>query len=403
MKSLKYLMLLAAFAIVGLSSCTKEDVKIDEKDPTEVTPEEGTQNPLMNNISSRSDGALDLACFTIDFPFSLIVGDEQVEITSDDDFIAVFDNLTDSIFIDFVYPLDITYDDETTAVIASGEELGLAFAACLPDDGWGVDSTYTGEDIFPAFLINTEELCYDLVYPVSLTDMEGNDYSANSEDEFIELMAVADDFLFFTFPLILEDEFGEQHVADGPEILFELLTLCEGTVDTTFSYGGEVGCYDINYPFTVTLADGSEVTVNDHDELCALMIESEITGFVYPITLIDLDGAELVINSDEELEEALTACWDEPPFGGDIDLAVLLSGASDFDGNCYDINFPISVNIDSVSTSITSLEELVELFLNPAGDFAQLVYPVSVTLIASGEVVAIENVEQLFAILEDCE
>ena len=117
MKSIKYLVVFAIAVIFSISSCTKDNSIIDITDPKPVTPKETSSNPLVNRGTTGEEG-LDMGCFTIKFPFELSVNGTNVSINSEDDFNSVLDNLNqedslliDSAFIDFVYPLEITYND----------------------------------------------------------------------------------------------------------------------------------------------------------------------------------------------------------------------------------------------------------------------------------------------------
>jgi len=407
MKTFRYLFLLFALASIGLVSCTKEDVTTTTvDDPEIVDPQEGVTNPLVNSMSSGSEDGMDLGCFVIDFPFALMIGDDVVEVDADSDFEVLFASTDENTFVDFVYPFNITYADGSTEVIESGEELGEAFATCIPDEGWGYDSTFTEDLDFPAFLITADDYCYDIVYPITLTDLEGEGYTVASEDDFIDLIATTSTILFFDFPLMLIDDDVTVDVADSDE-LFEALLSCvddgEG-FDTTWNYGGEIGCYGVEFPFTAVLADGSTVQVDNHDELCALMIEGPIVGFEYPLTLIRADGSTLVVNSEEEFITALDDCWDGPSVGGEIDpsLIVLLSGSNEAgEVGCYDINWPLSFDYDDDIVSIASIDELVDY--SDVLPELTLIYPVSVNLNDGGETVELASIEDTLQLVENCQ
>jgi len=203
MKDFKIFILFSFLFAIGLTSCTKENVTNEEVTKEETEIETGVNNSLVDNIESRDgENGCVLACFTIDYPFSLDIDGVITEITEETDVEAI---VAGAEFVDFVYPFDITYEDGSTVVINDGLELGEAFATCIPDDGWEPnDSINWPENAFPAFLFDSESNgCFDPVYPMNLTDLEGIDYTVNSEAEFIDLLAGVseNDFLFFGYPL----------------------------------------------------------------------------------------------------------------------------------------------------------------------------------------------------------
>ena len=393
-------------ASLFITSCTKEDIANEEIDPIEETEvEQLTDNPLVDDIEARSTGdGAELACFVIDYPFSLSVDGEISEIDSEEDLEAVFADLTGQEIVDFVYPFDITYEDGTTESIADAEALGEAFATCIPDDGWDPGSGGQDDCGFPAYLITQDEGCYDLVYPITLVDSyTGETTEVSSDEDFIAAITNTESILLFQFPLTLVDEDGVESTATDADGLFQLLVDCEyeggGSVDTVISVGGDIACYDIEFPFSVSLVDGSEVEVEDNDEFLSLMLEGNVVSFVYPITLLDEEGEMITVNSDEDLMEAFNDCG----YGGtplDIALPFLLSGdntANDGFG-CYDIIYPLTLVDDNAIIELQSLDEAI----NATMEFplAELQFPVSVTN-SDGEVVTIESIEDLFLTLEN--
>ena len=401
-------MLLVVFGI-GFTSCTKEDVIVDETENPVVEVESGVVNPLIDNLASLSSGSdegVELACFVIDFPFSLDIDGEITEVTTEEELATALESLTEQSFVDFVYPLDVTYDDGTEESIADGEALGEAFASCIPDDGWTVDTTTVSEDAFPAFLFTAEEGCFDLVYPVTLTGLDGDVYTADSEEDFIELLADATDILFFDFPITIVGEDGEQVIESGEE-LFEAFASCweDGTgYDTTWTYGGDIGCYGVEFPFSVVLANGNTVEVNNHDELCALMIEGTIAEFVYPLNLIDAEGNVIAVNSQEELDAALADCWGDGGVFAEPDLAyvILLTASNDGDGlGCFDIVYPINLlDTEGNTIAVNSHEELAELSFT---EMVTVEYPFSIIPNTTEVTTVISSLEDLEAVLFDCE
>ena len=401
-KLLKQISLVAVLALL-MTSCGKDiDTKTIEEG--EITPTTTTeQNSLLTrSTTSSTETGLSFDCFEVQYPFSLIDGEGvSHEVDSDEALLALMES--DIEIFDFEYPVTITYEDGSTNEVNNGEELGEAFASCLPN-GWT-------EDLFPAYLINQEISCFDLVYPLDLQDLEDNVIAVDSEEAFIE--AIAGEPMFFVFPLTIVNEEGEITVENIDELLNALFTCNEYDIDTTWSgFDFEfIGCYEITFPFDVVLEDGSVVTVNDHMEYCDLLLLGEVVNFAYPLTLTNEEGEEIVVNSDEELNGALEGCWEYgggyPEFLGDAAILIIGSQADSTGLACYTINFPISVNeLDPISGEVTENIEVnneEELFvLEGITEFYSLNYPISITLIDSEEVVELNSIEELLDLLATC-
>ena len=402
MKSLKNILFLAIMALM-IVSCGKEN--IDEKDV--IVPDTDVENiesnPLINRGSSSTGDGLLLDCFTITYPFSFIdIDDVTYEVASDEDLEIL--SLDESlVIVDFVYPLNVVEENGEESQVADGEELSELFASCLPAGGWE-------EGDFPAYLINYDNSCYNLVYPLSLEKLSGEVVEVENEEDFNA--TIAEEPAFFVFPIELLHEDGTVVVINNIDEVFEALISCNGfeTGDTTgwdwesgFEY---IGCYHVEFPLDVVLANGEVVTVNDHMELCDLMLQGEIVSYAYPLTLIDEDGEVVVVNDEDELNELLNECW-EGPSGSDLflELLVLLEGVDENDGGsgCYDISFPIQVELlDGTFEDYNSNQELFDLLFSGREDLCCLVFPFDVTYTSSGDTVTVEDMEDLFQLVTGC-
>ena len=407
--------------MITFTSCTKDPVSdsTTTEIPTEI--DEDQYNPLLDNIENRDDleEGLNLGCFSIDTPFSLDVDGTIVEINTFEDLENAFDfDSSDvAVNVDFVYPLAITYEDGETAELANGEALGEAFALCIPDEGWEQPDSTGFDGSFPAFLITELNSCYELVYPVTLQDFDGTTYTANSEDELVDLLAT-EEFLEFVLPISLDGEDGVVTATTVDE-LFDLLIACqdqpwEGGDDDDEEYDcplniGSIACYDLTFPVTFSTIDGGEEVINDYEELSAAMLNGNLANFVYPVTLIEIGTDESVtVNSDEELNEAIEACWEGTGGGGGgIDSTggeAIIFFLSGFDAECYDVNYPVDV-ITIVGTQVTfgSVDDVTNA-LETGENFPDvLVYPVSVTVIETGETVTLDGAEDIFGLFENCQ
>lgn len=347
MKVFKILFLfLISFSFV-LTSCEKDNV--DEIIKEEIIKTPKVENKIIQRLSMNQTGGLDLGCFSIDYPFTMItVNGTLVEITSDSDLETAFLDSLDYI-IDFVYPLEITYSDGETSTIANVEELSAAFATCVPDDGWGSAG-------FPAFLIGQGEYCFDLVYPLNLMDLDENLITVIDENAFIDALA-GNEILFFVFPLQLMNSDGEVITVVDDQSLFDALLSCDnigGPCDST-AWGGNFACYEFQFPVSFEMIDGTIAVANDLNELNVLFLNGQILNFNYPLSLIQVETSEVVIvNNDDELLIALEAC-------GIVVVTQIMPAylLIEGNGNCYDILYPLTT-IDG-----TTINNFLELEANP--------------------------------------
>lgn len=384
MKFLKQLPLLALLAILAFSSCQKEADFTSEVEIPTVEPTETEVNGLMARMAHSADG-LDLGCISIDYPFSMILMDSSiVEITSEEDFIEELDD-EDNPPIDFVYPLSVTDEDGESFSVSDAEALAEIFADCIPDTGWDDDFN---EWFFPAWEINFDNSCYQLVYPVTLLDVDSMSVTANDESEFIAYLADGNIYSF-AFPIDLEDEDGNIVTADDPDDLFDLLSDCSPEPGPGGCGIGTFGCYEFGYPATLLLIDGTTVVVNDDDEFAAVLVSGDWAGFEFPLTLIDEDGEETVVNDEEELNEALLDCagFDDGPHFETGDFL------------CYNLVYPFSITDLQTGDEVTfnDSEEWFEYQVSDPNGPApfEFVYPFTLVNIETGEETVLNNAEDI--------
>ncbi|MFK7807735.1 MAG: hypothetical protein AB8F74_08060, partial [Saprospiraceae bacterium] len=410
MKYSKLLFFFALTVLLAFSSCKKEELSEVTETIGDVEVTTRTHNALVSQMqasTTNSDG-LDLGCFSINFPFDLLVDDETVTINAAEDFEdAIFQ---DAVFIDFVYPVTITYpEDGTTEEIADGEALGDAFAICIPDTGWN-------EDLFPVFLINDMNSCYTLSYPLNLTDGQGETYTANDEDELVDLVANNPN-LYFEFPFDLIDEDGVAQTAENEEELFNLLLLCEdtttnpgGPVDTTDCWAGYnpfADCFEFVYPYDILDLDGNTVTIENEDDFVNSLFNGTLMDFVYPVTIINLDGDEVVVNNQEGLQAVFDVCFGGNGNGGgsgggsggggsvnsDVPVIVfVLQSDSNSGEECYSLVYPIAyTNIDTGETGSFDEQGILDYLNGGTFGFEIIDFPISVISTATSEEVIFET------------
>lgn len=395
--------------MIGLliTACNQENLdEIIIEDP-EYQPEVVEQNNLIQALTMNDDG-LELGCLLINYSFELeLASGETVTISSLDDFEAAIDENNPDPVVDFVYPLTITDADGNIVDVANIDELGMAFASCIPDTGWDNPST------LPAFLF--DELCFDLVFPVELQDPAGNTYTAANEAEFIDLIATLEN-LAIILPINVLYE-GQEVTVTNSGSFYDLVFLCDG-INPPVSGGGIVvqgfGCNQLQFPFDVSLEDGSLVTVTDADQYANLVFSGESIELLFPFSLLSIDGDILVIEDIEDLIDALAACGidieigggdDGPCFGAPAHIFLFFNQNQGTFNCAYTIDFPVQIEAEGVIYDLDDMNEYYDVYgmYNNQIDAISMIYPVSVTLWDDGSTLTFQEDEEICTFINDCE
>lgn len=216
-------LLLLMFAL--FSSCQDEIVDVTDPSETETIV---ADSPLANFIQRTStfdgsfDNIIDLAsCIGIELPVTVIVNGLEITIDSEEDLDiieAIFDEFSDDDDeLEIIFPITIILSDHSEVIINSYEELEEFTAECSDDD---VDD----DDIE----------CIDFQYPITISIF-------NSDFDVIDTVTINSD-----------------------EALYEFIDDLDGGVLAS-----------INFPVTMILADGSEIEVNNNEELQAAIEAAE--------------------------------------------------------------------------------------------------------------------------------
>lgn len=166
-------------------------------------------------------------------------------------------------------------------------------------------------------------------------------------------------------------------------------------------------CYEITFPLSFELEDGSTVTANTEDDLEDLFEDGglNIVDFVYPVNLVNPETGETeVANNEEELIALFILCFDGEewePEDGEIYCDSL-----DFEFGqlgCYDLGFPLNFVLEDGSTVTANTEDdLADIFTgeNPPVDFA---YPITLINQEDGTTHLVNNPDEVEELLEECE
>lgn len=181
---------------------------------------------------------------------------------------------------------------------------------------------------------------------------------------------------------------------------------------------GRFGCYELVFPVTIVLPDGSATEVNSYDEVkLALRAYFEANGgprphhgnrphlsFEFPLSVISEDGEIITVDSEEQLRRLRADCagasfGNHPPQGhGQHGLS------------CFDIVFPINLQFPDGTTAEAAdrlaLRQLIRTWRenNPgATERPQIVFPLTVKMDDDGTLVIVGSREELRQLKEDCE
>ncbi len=279
-----------------------------------------------DNYDQNGDGDYDIfnewedfMCFDIQFPISVTMPDEsQISIGNEDELYEAvesyyemsdeYDGLPEINFpINIIFYFDYENGNEIEEIVGVGsyEELEMYFEIC--EDGWD-DDGWDDEDWY-------EIDCFDLVYPLTIVNPEGEVLTVDSEnnlheyiDQYYENCNSNDcgDFNLY-YPLTVEyySETNDQvqtltiNSEEELEALLDEYCYDEGWDDET--------CGEIVYPVTVEAPNGEQFTANSEEEVYGFMEEwytnncnavecDDDFEVVYPITMeFENEQGEIIV------------------------------------------------------------------------------------------------------------
>lgn len=207
---------------------------------------------------------------------------------------------------DFVYPLNLSFNNGTTVSINSLDELIEVL----------INST---DDLF----INGIEFPFD----VEVYDEDTDSIviiTINSEEEFLDLL---DDLWDSEDPcdcddnvdpvcVEIQDPNGESFIITYPN---ECYALCDGFTPNDFSDNceedyncpGGFECFEFNFPITIITDEDVTITVNSQEELDNTLYNTYYFDFVYPFDVTTEEGDIETIYDDEDFYDLLEDCFDD--------------------------------------------------------------------------------------------
>jgi len=180
---------------------------------------------------------------------------------------------------------------------------------------------------------------------------------------------------------------------------------------------GRFGCYELVFPVTIVLPDGSTAEVNSYDEVKqALRAYFEANGprphhgnrphlsFEFPISVVTEDGEIITLDSEEQLRRLRADCAGAT-FGNHGPQGHGQHGLS-----CFDIVFPITIAFPDGTTAEAADRQALHLLIrtwrknNPgATERPKIVFPLTVKMDDDGTLVTVNSPEELRQLKQDCE
>lgn len=240
------------------TSCRKEETEFEQAPEEETLLTNSTIANLIQRTASN-DGSIDnivdrANCFEIAFPYTVVINSEEITVSSPGDYNViecVLDGIdSDSEDININFPITIILDDYTQVTITTIAEFTNYTNTCNGENE-------TDDDIE----------CVDFEYPIEVSIF-------NPENELLDTIILQNDSQLYEFI----DDLDEDNI-------------------TAF-----------NFPITVTLADNSQVTINNFNEL-ETTIENAINSCDEDDDY-DYDDDDCDNCTPQQLEVLLTSCSD---------------------------------------------------------------------------------------------
>jgi hypothetical protein len=261
-------------------------------------------------------------CLDLVYPISLVDDDGNTYVVNDEDeFLALY---MENFFLRINLPIQATSSEGEVYDINDIHEFYAAEATC------------SGNEIIPPVIVEetfvVEGFCGFLQFPFNLRLGDGTIVTVNDENEYATtILSGTDDFeLLYPFTLLQPSEEGmietvitndNEYIASflacGIEIIIEPAEPCDTPTHVLLFFNAHniftvYDCpFDIAYPVDVTI-DGRAATLNSVEDYFAETGAPSRFGdvqLIYPIDVtVAADGSVVTLNSDEEVCAFITSC-----------------------------------------------------------------------------------------------
>ena len=289
MKNFKVSIFSVLIVLLAFTSCTNEETIVDTQQNTEESESITTtlgrlsqQYDENGNVDQTNNPAGNIVfdfCFDFVYPIDLSFNtDTTVTVNSLDELIDIYSSSTENLFINGIaFPFQVeTYNENSNTLeietINNEDEFFSLLEDCNFDE---IEDCYCTEEYDP--------VC------VNVTDLDGELFTISYPNA---CYAICDGFT--------EDDFSEE---------------CEQDYD---SGAGE--CFEFVYPISIILDAGNPVIVNSREELFNATYGAYHIDLVLPLDIIIEGDTVVTINDYDELEAIIEECFGDSY--GDIDCSI---------------------------------------------------------------------------------
>ena len=289
MKNFKVSIFSVLIVLLAFTSCTNEETIVDTQQNTEESESITTtlgrlsqQYDENGNVDQTNNPAGNIVfdfCFDFVYPIDLSFNtDTTITVNSLDELIDIYSSSTENLFINGIaFPFQVeTYNENSNTLeietINNEDEFFSLLEDCNFDE---IEDCYCTEEYDP--------VC------VNVTDLDGELFTISYPNA---CYAICDGFT--------EDDFSEE---------------CEQDYD---SGAGE--CFEFVYPISIILDEGDPVIVNSREELFNATYGAYHIDLVLPLDIIIEGDTVVTINDYDELEAIIEECFGDSY--GDIDCSI---------------------------------------------------------------------------------
>jgi len=447
---------LIIFTIFILASCTKDKpvvIKNTEVSQTQMPNNESTMQNLLNAdfaVKTVAEESSEKMCFELNFPLTIVYPDKTTtNVNSFEALETAFNSwyqenkgTKEEPMLNF--PVEVTLADGTIESLTDERTLIKLMLACFENEN----------------LVKGK--CFEINYPIEI-QLEGDDAAIviNGKEEFESLLKgkVEEIKYEFVYPISVTLAKGEVKNLASKKDLKALKEFCgkkdKGNDDKDHNGGYGFGntfsliknnCFEMAYPIEMIMPDASKISINNADEFVETIKsfrndkeELSKISFSYPINVLLMkDEVSVQLNSQEELKELFATCKEgkgshndngkdfdfddfDFDFGDfnfdqinfeDLDLSQFdlsnLEDLGDFKLFCFEVNFPITVNITdeeriNVESFVDLMQQMIPIILSNRGSEIEptVNYPVSIT-IEDGTIITINTDAEFEELAKSC-